>query len=257
MKKIIPFIFCLTAGLYSFEQTIKQYKDQAKRLISQAKYKEAFVLYEKAATQGDPEAEFILSQLYKNGVGVAANDSLRYHWCLLAARQQYPEAQEEMSMLTAYKPDNHKESFEWTKKCAETGFPPCMQTLAVYYMDGVGVEKNPDSMLIWTERQALSPRVSFDRDHGATIASARLKLATLYYKDDNIKQDLFKSYVWLLLFNEEFKDQTGMWERDKAIEIVEKVEIALNAQQKAAAEKEAAQLLKKPLRNLSNLKTIY
>jgi hypothetical protein len=57
--------------------------------------------WEKAAAQGDAEAQFNLAVMYTKGQGVERNPQTAFHWFLQAATQGVPSAQSKLGLLYA------------------------------------------------------------------------------------------------------------------------------------------------------------
>ncbi|PCJ46296.1 MAG: hypothetical protein COA74_14105 [Gammaproteobacteria bacterium] len=59
---------------------------------------EIFSLLESAANKGLAEAQYLLAQLYQNGIGVSESRTKAYHWFALSAQQGYADGQFQLGM---------------------------------------------------------------------------------------------------------------------------------------------------------------
>jgi uncharacterized protein len=251
-KKLLIIALCSIVGLCACEQSPQQLNTEAKILWDKGDYKNAVPLYLKAAEKGSPEAQYIISRCYKEGREVGKNDSIAYKWTLKSAEQGFPEALQLMSILTASKKDNHKESFIWTRKCAESNYPSCMFAIALHYEEGNGTDKNTDSMFIWLRRLALLDNRSVLEIHGFSITHARLKLAEMYRDGKYVAKDPGECYMWFLIYNE-YKRKLWQVSQEDNIKAIQEVEKSLSVEQKDSARARAELLLNKPLKELSDL----
>jgi TPR repeat protein len=73
--------------------------EQARHAQDSADDARAFALYREAADAGSPEAAFAIGQMYRLGVGVAANPPLAAFWYGEAARAGYPPAEMNLGIM--------------------------------------------------------------------------------------------------------------------------------------------------------------
>lgn len=154
--------------------------------------------YRKSAVQGHARAQNALATMFMYGRGVAQDRSLAVLWCRAAADQGLAEAQYNMgrvysvehsqrivwlrkaavqgepthqftlAMEYAYANDHPKEAAIWMRKAADQGLGIAQTYLGRYYLQGTGVQKNPELALRWLElgyRQGSSDAAF----HAATI----------------------------------------------------------------------------------------
>lgn len=96
------------------------------------------------ATQGEPEAEYILGHINEFNIH---NYKEAAKWYLLAAEHGQPNAQRNISDLYIVGKGvevNNKEAIKWYVKAAEQGVPESQFVLGEYYRTGVFVNKNTD-----------------------------------------------------------------------------------------------------------------
>ena len=72
--------------------------DAAEKAIRLKMYDKAFALYSRAAKKGNPEAQYQLANMYKNGFGVAASDTIARQWLQRASKKGWPAAQFTLAM---------------------------------------------------------------------------------------------------------------------------------------------------------------
>ncbi|MDA0655569.1 MAG: tetratricopeptide repeat protein, partial [Proteobacteria bacterium] len=66
-------------------------------------YQDAVTWYQKAATQGEPAAQFNLGVMYRKGRGVPKDDKVARQWYEKAAKQGHPIAERVVEVMKAYK----------------------------------------------------------------------------------------------------------------------------------------------------------
>jgi hypothetical protein len=72
----------------------------ANDLYKKGRYTEALPFYTQMAEQGDANAQYILGQMYLNGLGVVISDSLAAYWNNKAAEKGHAEARNTIKALT-------------------------------------------------------------------------------------------------------------------------------------------------------------
>ena len=146
---------------------------------------------------------------------------------------------------------DYNKAFKFGLKCAENGDGTCMWNVVNCYYSGMGVEKNMDKMLDWATRLGKLKNPE-DLAKSGYISSVRLQLAQMYRDGIDLEKDLFKSYQWFLIYNE-FKKDFAYIRQQQIIEEIQELETKLTSDQKANGQKEAENLLGRPLRNIENL----
>ena len=150
---------------------------------------EAFAWWNKAAEQGDMEAQFELAQCYDNGLGVEINDETAFKWYKLSADQGFPKA--EYRLGQAYKGENndaadHYVAAKWIKKAAEHGLPEAQYDIGLMYESGLGVDQSYEEANKWFLKAA-------EQDYDL----AQINLAENYGSGDGIEQSEEKAIFWL------------------------------------------------------------
>ena len=155
---------------------------------SEAERKEAVTRYEKAAEQGDPNAQDNLGESYLSGWGVEKNEQEAVKWFRKAAEQGLAEAQQNLG-ICVYQgwgiDKNEQEAVEWFKKAAEQGFAEAQTSLGMRFLKGYGIKKDAQEAVKWF-RKAV--------DQGDPIAQAQL--AGCYLRGDGIEMDEHEAVEW-------------------------------------------------------------
>ena len=103
--------------------------------------------YQKAAQQGDAEAQFNLGVMYKNGDGVTQDYEKAVEWYQKAADQGYASAQFNLGVM--YKngdgvTQDYEKAVEWYQKAAQQGDAQAQFNLGEMYRRGHGVTQNKE-----------------------------------------------------------------------------------------------------------------
>ena len=94
---------------------------------------QAVLWWEKAAQQGDPEAQFNLAATYSKGNGVERDAAKAFHWFARAAAQGVPAAQSKLGLLYAVGDGvaiDPIEAHRWFKRAAMAGDKVAQANLA-------------------------------------------------------------------------------------------------------------------------------
>jgi TPR repeat protein len=144
---------------------------------------EALLWYERAAEQGDANAQFMLGKMHAAGQGVEQDLPQAYVWMNMAASAGHREAQEEAKRLTTrVSPD---EVFGAVFQRADGGSVSAQFLLGILYANGEGTPKDPAQSLRWWRRAA-------EQGH----AVAQFNLAVLYANGDAGVQDFAEALRW-------------------------------------------------------------
>lgn len=120
-------------------------------------YAEAVKLFQKAADQGDAEAQYSLSKCYRHGVGVYKNETVADIWIRSAAEKGLPKAQ--VGLAISYQEGNgvtrnYAEAVKWYLKAAEQGDIDSQLALGLCYAKGEGVNYDVKEANKWNEKAA-------------------------------------------------------------------------------------------------------
>ncbi|PQJ09641.1 hypothetical protein CJD36_017035 [Flavipsychrobacter stenotrophus] len=239
-----------------FGQSAKELNEQSKVLLAKNDITSALPLLKQAADAGSAETQYNYGLCFQQGIGVTHNDTTANHWYLKAATQGNVDAQFKISYSYVTGrgcAKDDKRAFYWSVKCAQQNDPTCMFNTISCYKDGLGTTRNTDSMMVWAIRLASLPDVE-DLQQSGNITSARLNLATMYLNGSEVKKDLHKSYLWLLIYNESKRDFSFV-DQQKAIDMIKSVEKDLTEKDKKNATTAAEKQIGHPLKNLSHLYT--
>ena len=238
----------------SYGQNVVILNQQSKELLANGDFKNALPLLKNAANLGNAEAQYNLALCYQQGTGVPKNDTLANSWMLKSANKGWTDAQSNISssfsLGRGIRQDDYQ-AFYWALQCANQNDPQCISNVIDYYREGIGTEEDLDSMIAWQSRLALLDSKG-DIHLAKKIITARLNLVKMYKEGDLIPRDLFKCYIWLLIYNENKKDQSLVIQQTEIDEIKE-VEKVLDPSDKARAKEEAEHILGSRLNNLDNL----
>ena len=141
--------------------------------LNAQKYAEALDILRPLADGGDPQAQYFLGTLYRDGRGVAQDHKASCTLFEKAAEQGPPAAMHMTGLcfglgLTGAI-DNAK-AIAWLTRSIERNFAPSMCALGNLYANGSGVEKNPTKAFELCQQGAIGGD-----------ASAQDKLGLFYY----------------------------------------------------------------------------
>lgn len=152
-------------------------------------FKTAFREYTLDAEAGIPEAQFLLSNMYFDGLGTTFNSDEGMRWLRAAAEQDHHDAQFTLGMLYAngrYVEQNDGEAFNWCLKSAENGNLLGYFSVAIFYMQGKGTEVNQTLGLEWHKKAA---------EQG--LSESQNALSVMYKAGIGVEKDLGKSLEYL------------------------------------------------------------
>lgn len=154
-------------------------------------YRKALELYELAARQGDPEAQFIAGGMYYTGKGTEPDFKKAFELLSDAAEQgkTSPEAQvalAEMYINGMVIPQNYAKALNLFSLAAEAGLKDAQNELGFMYYVGKGVEKDFDKAFEWFRKAAYQ---------GDTLA--QFNTGMIWYMGTSDQgSDLVKAYAW-------------------------------------------------------------
>ena len=146
---------------------------------------------QKAAKQGDIEAQFVLGLLCKNGdefLGIKPNHVEAVKWFRKAAEKEYAAAQNNLGdcyYAGEGVPQNYTEAVNWYRKAAEKGNVSAQWNLGFCYVTGEGVEKNPFEAVKWYRKAA-------EKEY----AAAQNSLGLCYYAGKGVPQNYTEAVKW-------------------------------------------------------------
>jgi TPR repeat protein len=168
-------------------------------------YAHGAVWYQKSAEAGNINAEILLAEDYRTGLGVPKNYEKAKEWYGKAAAQGDSDAAYTLGLLYhsgEYFPRDLGQSFDWFHAAALAGHVNAMAFLAEMYDSSSGTKQDLLEAAKWYERAALA---------GDTIS--QYNLALYYEKGRGVPKDFKKAAHWLQL-----SSQTDMY-GDSALEL--------------------------------------
>ena len=187
---------------------MENYIIAADRRYLEKDYEMAFMLYQRAAADGDPEAQYKLGKMYYGGEGTEKNTDEAIRLFRLAAEQGYEKA--EFRLGAAYQlgwdiAQDKESAFYWYKRAAEHGNVKAMLYIGYYCETGYGTEISiPEAMGWW--RRAL------DASDGKCCEAA-YKLGHYYYVGIDGKRDLMQARYYFILADKNGYECSGVIER--------------------------------------------
>ena len=167
--------------------------EQAIQLYQEEKYKEAAILCEKAAEQGNVEAQVSLAYMYYEGIGVDQNYEEAAKFYTLAAEQGNHGAQFILSaMYESGKgvEKNPEKAWAWYIKSVENSGAIAQNNLAIKYEFGIEVEQNYTEALKWYLMAA--------NQNDDDAQSAQYNLALMYEFGKGVEKSLEEALKWYL-----------------------------------------------------------
>jgi TPR repeat protein len=254
MNRILSISLILFAWFSSYSQTASELNEESKKFIQTQEFDKAVPLLKKAAELGSAEAQYNLGYCYQAGIGTERDLTKSIEWYSKSAEQGWNDAL--YAMMMAYGNgqgvnQDSKKAFEYALRCADNNDPTCMFNVIGCYKDGTGTDQNIAKMLAWAIRLGKLENPE-NLQLSGTITSARLNLANLYRDGSLIEKDLYKSYLWYLIYNES-KVDFSYFKQQSIIEEIKELEGQLTEEQLANSKTEAEALLGRELRNLDSL----
>ena len=256
MKKHLTFLILITFASFSYGQTASELNEQSKEFLSTQNFEKSYPLLKKAAELGNAEAQYNLGVSLEGGYGVEKDEALAFVWYLKSAEQGYNDGLYKMMMAHATGKNaemNYTKAFEYALECSENDDPTCMLNVVSCYIDGIGTDRNLDKMLEWAKRlgKLQNPK---NLASSGKITSARLNLAYMYRDGTDVEKDITESYAWFLIYNE-FKKDFSYIQQQSIVKEIEQLEKELRADEKSNGQKNAENILGRPLLNMENLYT--
>lgn len=150
---------------------------------------EAIRWYLKAAEQDHPDAQYIISAMYREGRIVAQDYEQGLYWCRRSAELNNPEAQ--CSLGVSYEhglgvDQDDNEAMKWYRRSAENGFAGAQYNLANAYYHGRSVDQDYAQAVNWYRKAA---------EQG--LADAQYNLSICYGNGQGVQQDDAQERYWL------------------------------------------------------------
>jgi len=168
------------------------------------------------AGQGDSEAQFILSRMYRFDENVEKNGKLAFYWVEKAALQGHYRAQADLADYYDWHND-YENGVYWCKKAAEQGSEYACNSLAAYYLTGVGVKQDFEKALDYFEKSNLqhyAAKFNFIDKCGDRGKKLDIEKALLWIENEGTALDKYKSkdaFVEALQMLDEHYKEFGEW----------------------------------------------
>jgi TPR repeat protein len=106
---------------------------------------------------GNVSAQIMLGALYNKGGAVERNDKMAAVWFEKAANQGNAEAQYQLGNLyeNSQLSKDYKTAANWYQKAAQQGSAKAQARLGMFYSQGLGVTKDPNEAILWSGKAAL------------------------------------------------------------------------------------------------------
>jgi TPR repeat protein len=144
-------------------------------------YAKAFKIIEPMARQGDAKAQFLLSIIYRDGLGVRVNNAEALKWLCKAGEQDYFKAF--LNLYFMYKAGegakkDNAEALKWLRKAGEQGDDIALMELIDMYRKGKSVKKDNAEALKWLRKAA-------ENGYGFGLQ----ELGLMYFEGNGVQQD--------------------------------------------------------------------
>ena len=217
-----------------------------------------FIVCQKAADQGDSDAQLELAERYAKGNGVARDARACLRWYRTAAEGGCAEAQCEMGVRYATGDGVAKNlagSAEWFQKAAEQGWAPAQDQLGRCLFYGSGVTSDCDAGIEWVQK-AISQGYqngwhsleAFYRDGEIPIEAAAamgVKIAQVdmglrYAQGIDAPRDIDKALEWMRKGSRMTKDSYIFF--DLGVRFADGNRVSVNHEQSAECFRRAVEL---------------
>jgi TPR repeat protein len=239
-------------GLYA--QNAEELNTKAKEYLGKNQFEKALPLVKRAAVLGNAEAQYNYGYVLEKGIGIPKNEPEALKWYKKSSDNGFNDGH--YAMMMAYGTGigtavDSEKAFEYAMKCAANNDATCMWNIVNCYKQGLGVPKDADKMLDWATKLSLLPNPD-DITQSGNITSTRLSLAHMYRDGDTLPADIYKSYLWFIIYNE-FKKDLSINQQNKVIEEIKGVQSKLNTAQLSSAKSAAENIFKRKISNFENL----
>ena len=182
-----------------------------------------------AATDGSPQAQMLLGQIYFKGEGVEKDLPLAMHWYEKAAANNFDEAQYRLGILYLEGknsvPKDYNKAYDWLKRAAGNGYRDAEPKLEALYKTDAGKVVNLNESIEVLQQAAekgekiarfiLSGKllkgegIAQDKPRAIKMLTddaqrgfikAQKRLGEIYYYGDGIAQDYIEAYGWSMAY---------------------------------------------------------
>ena len=125
-------------------------------------FRRAFQLLAPLAARGDPQAQFRVAVMCRNGLGGVVNEALAFDLMRDAARQGHGLAQHELGVMYLYGEcvtQDEAEAAVWLQRAVDHGLAGAMRILGMMYEQGLGVERDMErAKRLYAQVMSAEPR---------------------------------------------------------------------------------------------------
>jgi len=156
---------------------------QAQLALKQGHYDAAMKEFTAMGNAGDMSAQIILGALYNKGGVIPRDDHTAAKWIEKAAQQGNPEAQFQLGSLyeDSQLPRDFTQAFNWYFKAAQKGSAKAQVRLGHFYSRGLGVKPNQNEAVLWYGKAALQQNADAQYSLGLLYA-----LGNNFPKDERV-----------------------------------------------------------------------
>jgi hypothetical protein len=143
---------------------------------------------QRAAEQGNANAQFALGDMYATGNGVPENEVKAAEWYHKAAEQGHADAQYNLGIMYVRGQGvtkNDANAVEWFSKAAEQGIALAQYGLGLMYAAGQGISKNETKAVEWFHKAAEQ-----------RVAQAQYRLGLSYTRGRGVPKNDAKAAEW-------------------------------------------------------------
>ncbi len=162
------FLSACLLGLAAFEVAAADRLADGRAAYQDNDFVKAARILRPLATRGNPEAEFILGNMYDKGLGVSQDCPLAVKWFRKAADRGNIDAQRMLgSVYDLGRPDvppDIRLAADWYRKAADQGDAASQRALARAYEEGRGVPKDLVQAYMWFDLTAAHAGSDVDGD---------------------------------------------------------------------------------------------
>lgn len=106
--------------------------------FNKGEYTQAFQLIKVSAERGDVKSSFILSTMYRRGLGVEADEYRSFDWCKKAAEEGHLEAQFQLGLMYLEgegTSEDETQAQNWLWAAADRGYPQASEVLTYIFSE--------------------------------------------------------------------------------------------------------------------------
>ena len=110
-----------------------------------------------AATDGSPEAAWLMGQMASQGLGTEPDSSEAMHWFRIAADAGHADSQYNLAVMLDTGQggsEDNQAAVGWYRKAADQNHVHAQHNLALMYANGEGIEQDYQEALKWTHKAA-------------------------------------------------------------------------------------------------------